>query len=61
MRKVRYKVKYPVKSEAIREIQEEIAKTRASWKEVDMLKSVYIDIKYYELIKGVRIGRKSYD
>jgi len=49
---------YPVKSEAIREIQEEIIKSRESWKRIEMVKPVYISTKYYKFIKGVRASKR---
>ena len=55
------KVRYPVKSEAIREIQEEIVKSRVSWKRIEMVKPVYISTKYYEFIKGVRASKRSFN
>lgn len=50
---------YPVKSEAIREIQEEIVKSKVSWKKIGMIKPIYISNKYYEFIKGIRASKRS--
>jgi len=45
-------VKYPVRSEAIREIQEEVAKSKLARRKMKTLKPVFIDTKYYEFLKG---------
>ena len=50
-----------MKSEAIREIQEEINKSRIFRKRVEIVKSIYISTEYYEFIKGVRASRKSFN
>ncbi len=56
------KVRCPVKSEAIREIQEEIVKSKVSWKKrIEMVKPVYISTKYYEFIKGVRASKRGFN
>ena len=52
-------VRYPVKSDAIREIQEEVVKSKMSWKRVEMLKPIFISVKYYDFVKGVKAGKKT--
>lgn len=53
------KVRYPVKAEAIREIQEEIHRSKTAWRNIKMLKPVFIDIKYYEFIRGAKVDNKN--
>jgi len=44
-------MKYLVKSEAIAEIMEEIAKSRENRRNVERLKPIFIDIRYYRFVK----------